>query len=69
VQKLDHISSLKTETHFNQRIKEGFYFSTKPFAVVSSQKQPIGPSLATSHFILCVCAFSHFVFMDATPPT
>jgi len=56
---------LKTGTHCNQR-KKGFMFCYKTLcSCFSTQKQPIGISLAAFFSILL---FSHSVIMDSTPP-
>jgi len=70
MQKLDEISTLKTETHFNQRIKEGFCFAIKPSATVFLHKNnPLTHLLLHLMFFSVCVLFSHSDFMDSTPPT
>ena len=69
VQGLTSFSTLKTETHYHQRIKEGFCFAIKSVSAFFLKRKTIGSSLATSLSVLVCVPFSHFAFMDSTPPT
>jgi len=55
MQKLDQISTLKTETHFNQRIKEGFCFAIKPSTTVFLQKNNPSAQLLLHLILSFVC--------------
>ena len=69
MQRLDQISTLKTETHYNQRIKEGFCFPIKPSTVVFLHKNNPLAHLLLHLMFFSVCAFSDSDFMDSTPPS
>ena len=58
VQSLDQFSTLKTETHYHQRIKEGFCFAIKSVATVFLHKNNSLAHLLQHLFLsLCVCLF------------